>query len=146
MNRRDWLLLLLADAGDPGGERDAVDRVRLQKGLFVLGRHWTLRPPAFYDFQPYYYGPFDKDVYRDAEALAAEGFVEIVPGRYVAYRATKAGLTHAATLRRSSGLSDAQAQFLRVIRSWVQRLDFNTLVRAIYQQWPDMRQNSIFQG
>jgi hypothetical protein len=54
------------------------------------------------------------------------------PGERVARKAVR---------RRSK---KAQAYLARVVE-WAQPLPFNVLVRAIYDEFPDMRANSIFE-
>jgi uncharacterized protein YwgA len=94
MERKHWTLLALAAAnGEP------VTPVQLQKSLFVLGEEMPAEvAPGFYEFAPYDYGPFCAEVYSDAEKLAADGLVELLPsanGRWTNYRATDAGMVRA---------------------------------------------------
>jgi len=72
MEAKDWMLLFIANAGERG-----LSPVQLQKGLFLLQK---ARPRAvgenFYDFQPYNYGPFDRDIYVHADELLQEALRE----------------------------------------------------------------------
>ena len=100
---------------------------------------------SFYDFRPYDYGPFDAEVYRDAERLRAEGSVIIDPTGGAAYRdytATAAGIERASILR--SELEPAVREYLDGVVVWVRSLSFNALVQAIYRDYPEMRVNSVF--
>lgn len=145
LNRSDWLLLLLGLSESDGQAAPPMDRVRVMKCLFVLSKNMpTVTGAGFYSFEPYNYGPFDKHVYSDAEALAGEGLLEMVQGRYTKYAVTEAGRAKAAALvPQASG--DA-VQYLRRVRAWANAVDFSTLVKAIYQAWPEQKANSIFQG
>lgn len=142
MTRKDWTLLVIAAAGGP------VSPVQLQKILFLLSENLgpeRLRVERFYDFQPYDYGPFDGEIYSDAESLEAEGLVTIeVPlnQRYREYCATPAGHELAQTYRLR--LDAAVREYLTHVVTWVRSLSFNALVQAIYKKYPRMATNSVF--
>ncbi|GMV07916.1 MAG: hypothetical protein AMXMBFR53_41910 [Gemmatimonadota bacterium] len=144
MHRRDWTLLAIAS-----GDAAVTQPVQLQKALFLLGEKLTpdhLGTEAFYEFTPYDYGPFSKAVYSDAEALEAEGLVAIrrpPDTRFNLYVATLAGQQRAAELR--GGLSPEASEYLDRLMSWVRSLSFQELVKAIYQSFPEMKANSVFQ-
>lgn len=142
MNRADWLLLLLGLPEEDGSAPPAMDRVRVVKSLFVLGKRFTI--PDYYNFQPYNYGPFDSAVYTDAETMAGTGLVEQINGRYVSYAATEAGKARAAQI--GAQVNPAFKDQLLAVRRWANNVDFQTLVRAIYNEWPETRVNSIFRG
>lgn len=142
MNRKDWTLLAITAAKMKG-----LSPVQLQKTLFLLGREMG---PAvgsnFYDFKPYHYGPFDRSVYTDAEQLAKAGEVEITqrPGEnWNSYVATRDGEVRASWLAREA---PAAAEYLDELVNWVQHQSFQSLVTAIYAEYPEMRANSVFQG
>lgn len=142
MSRCDWLLLALAEAGPRGHSP-----IQIQKTMFVFwkGTERVLPGDAFYDFVPHNYGPFDAAIYRDLDLLALAGLVEIDRtasrgGRI--YRATPAGMEHAAQYRREQ--PEVVVRYLAEAVSWVQRKSFVDLVRSIYRNWPEYRQNSIF--
>ena len=82
INRKDLILLLLYAPGSSGEEAEPIDgRTRLMKLLFLLQADQsidkTLDPKRKYEFQPYHYGPFAKDVYDDLEFLENVGLVEV---------------------------------------------------------------------
>ena len=57
---------------EPGDRR--FSPVQLQKAVFLVIKAGLAGLPAeAYDFQPYHYGPFDINIYHDAEALHEEG-------------------------------------------------------------------------
>lgn len=142
MHRHDLTLLMLAAAG---GQH--YTPVQIQKAMFLLDRQM---PDVFdttsrFAFRPYDYGPFDPNVYVEIERLQVEGLAEIAvnPARAMKlYAATAQGLEAAESLR--SRLLPAQVAFIREVSDFVRRLSFSELVSAIYEAYPDMRQNSIF--
>ena len=138
MDRRDWILLALSAAND-----DALSPVQLQKALFLFGEEKKdLVSGPFYTFSPYAYGPFDKAVYKDAEALTDEGFIvsEATPYGYPRYSLTPLGLGHAGRLARFEKLRE---EFTPIV-SWTKGLSFSQLVSAIYKKYPHMQANSVF--
>jgi len=83
LNRKDLLLLLLFSPGSSGEEAEPIDgRTRLMKLLFLLQFQVDfpvdkiLESKSKYEFQPYHYGPFTKDVYNDLEFLENVGLIE----------------------------------------------------------------------
>ena len=142
MERRMWTLLAIAAGGDSD-----VSPVQLQKGLFLLGAECPEGvAPGFYDFQPYDYGPFDAEVYRDARELESEGLITIrpVPGqRWHDYRITSQGEQKRVELQ--DQVSPEVWSHLQAIMKSVRSQSFSALVRSIYQRFPAMKANSVFQ-
>lgn len=140
MNKREIVLAALA-AGD--GERH--DPVEMQKMMFLIDRKIPddVDGPHF-EFKPYNYGPFDKTVYEELEAAAVDGFVEIVPtNRWSEYALTERGLKEGRTLL--DDLPDETQNYLRTLSDFVRSLSFEQLVSVIYRNFPEMRENSVFE-
>lgn len=101
-----------------------------------------------FEFEPYDYGPFDKSVYAELNALQALGFVSIT---YVSasaggrrYSATDAGRILGDGALQSLPLETRQ--FINDVANWVRKLTFAQLVGSIYKAFPHMREKSIFVG
>ncbi len=140
MTPKDWNLLVIAAAGG----RD-VSPVQLQKALFLLGKKLPLPPESRYDFEAYDYGPFCSAVYTDAEQLEREGLVVIEHGgSYRRYIATPEGREQADRLR--ARLEARARTYLGEVVAFVRRLSFKQLVEAIYAEFPEMRENSVYRG
>lgn len=140
MRPKDWTLLVIAAAD--GRE---VSPVQLQKALFLLARRLPLPAESSYQFDAYDYGPFCQTIYSDAEALAREGLVAIEHGLpYRRYMATPAGREEAGRLR--AQLDTRASNYLDEVASFVRRLSFKQLVEAIYAEFPEMRENSVYRG
>jgi uncharacterized protein len=140
MKRADVLLAALV-----APERRAFAPVHLQKTLFLIDYKLPRLFKQRYAFQPYDYGPFDKDVYADADALQRAGLVAIVqePGDYYrTYRATANGLEVGQQLL--AAMPAQSAALVRQIANLVTRLGFRELVTAIYESFPEMKVNSVF--
>lgn len=142
MNRSDWTLLAICAANGQG-----LSPVQLQKTLFLLGRELpNAVGQGYYDFKPYHYGPFDRAVYSDAEKLAVAGDVAITqrPGEsWNRYLATAQGCERAEALKTEVPQAIA---YLQSVVQWALRQSFQQLVRSIYEKYPEMRANSVFQG
>lgn len=119
--------------------------VQVQKLFFLIDKNIPqyIGGPLF-DFHPYNYGPFDKEVYRTIEELATEGLVEILPltSRFH-YRLTSEGQQQGETIYKSL-LPEAQ-KYLTEVSNFVLSLSFSSLVSSIYKAYPEMRKNSVFQ-
>lgn len=140
MKRQDWTLLAISFANGRG-----LSAVQLQKALFLLEQDLPKEiGKGFYNFVPYNYGPFDAAVYKDADQLALQGFVNISQptGRYNVYNVTPEGALRAKQLEDEA--PPRALKHLRNIVAWVQGLTFAELVRAIYTRYPAMKANSVF--
>jgi uncharacterized protein YwgA len=143
MDRKNWLLLALNAAGNFG-----LTPAQLQKSLFLLEKE---APQTFdgddrYYFSPYNYGPFSKQVYDDAEVLAADGLASITRPEgqtYSEYRVTARGADVAANLR--NDVNQKSLAYLETVVAWARKQSFSGLVRAIYHKYPEYRANSVFQ-
>lgn len=141
MTRREIVLAALA-AGD--GERH--DPAEMQKMMFLIDEKIPedVDGPHF-NFKPYNYGPFDKAVYEELEASAVDGLVEIVPtNRWSEYALTERGLEEGNALL--DELPDETRRYLRTLSDFVRSLSFDQLVSVIYRNFPEMRENSVFEG
>lgn len=142
MGRSDILLTVLAAANG-----QSFTPAQLQKALFLV----TTNTPHLFDegsifnFEPYDYGPFDKAVYDEANLLRAIDLCEIRPstsGRWNTYSATDAGVERGHML--ISQIQPDAAAYIRSVAEWVRQQSFSSLVRSIYESYPEMKANSIF--
>lgn len=142
LSQEDMTLAALAPAG--GAPHSPV---QVQKLLFLIDRNLSslLGGPSF-DFQPYHYGPFDRDVYATLEGLAKQGLVEITQGqgnKWPDYRLTATGQSRAAQI--VDGLEERAQRYVQRASAFVRSLSFPELVSAIYKAYPEMRVHSVFQ-
>ncbi len=140
MNRNELILASLA----PSGGRFHTP-VQIQKLLFLIDRSAgdKVGGPHF-DFQPYDYGPFDKDVYSVVEALTQEGLIQAADtGRsWKKFALTAKG--QSAGDAALAALDEQTRVYLQKLSACVLSLSFTQLVSAIYKAFPDMRVNSVF--
>ena len=139
-SRRDVVLGALA----AGGENATFSPVQIQKLFFLIDQKAAshLGGPHF-AFRPYDYGPFDPAVYDQLNALSVEGKVNVIGSdRYRLYSLTSTGFQEGDRLL--SSIPPEISEFLKKLTSWVRSLNFQQLVSAIYQAYPEMKANSIF--
>ena len=145
MTPRQQLVLAALVAGESNSE---LSPVQAQKLFFLIDKNVAeALGGQQYNFEPYDYGPFDSAVYADLDwlSLPQEGYMEIVrSGRYRTYRLTARGREVGA--QRLNQLDAQTRDYFGRAKDWVKSLSFQSLVRAIYQAYPEMRVNSIFQG
>jgi uncharacterized protein len=142
MTRDDVLLAILAASGGRN-----YTPAQIQKAVFLvtenLPRLVTKGPK--HHFEPYDYGPFDRHVYTDCEALAVEGEAEILQGpRWKYYAATDAGADRGNKILKK--MSEPDRKYIVDVSKWVRSLTFEQLVQAIYDKYPKMKVNSIFRS
>lgn len=134
---RDWLLILLDGADQP------LDRIRIQKAMFLFAQVSKAPAEEKYTFRPYHYGPFSFAIYPDLEDLVRLGLIRAeAAGNSVCYLLTTTGQTELAKFR--ARLPHARAVLLRSLRDWVMQRDFRRLLTDIYRLYPDYAVNSIF--
>jgi len=142
MTRDDVLLAILAASGGRN-----YTPAQIQKAVFLvtenLPRLVTKGPK--YRFEPYDYGPFDRSVYTDCEALEADGDVEILQGpRWKYYAPTDSGIDRGNRIL--SSIPELDRKYIVEVSKWVRSLTFEQLVKSIYNKYPKMKANSIFRG
>ena len=144
MRARDWLLLLIASTGTV----DALDPVRLQKGLFLLAEEAALPKRERYRFVAYNYGPMSRGLYRGLRDLVRAGLVErrAAPGlAWGRYRATPAGAARARELEAGLGARGrARLERLREIRARIAAQSFGALLTDVYERYPQYATRSVF--
>lgn len=80
-NRKDAVLLLLYAPGASGKACEPIrGRTRLMKLAFLLQRKYDFPKRAgiskYYEFEPYKFGPFSKDLYDDITFLENLGYIK----------------------------------------------------------------------
>ena len=148
MRSRDWLLLLIGLDAEPG--RDALDPVRVQKGMFLLAREGGIPPKERYWFVAYNYGPMSPRLYRDLEALERLGLVERRESPDEGLRWRPVGVTAAGAERTAELVAAADPResaviaWLRETKRHMAGLTFAELLREIYARYPAFASRSVF--
>ena len=140
MRPRDWLLLLFDRAQQP------LDRVRIQKSLFLFAERSKAVGSEKYEFVAYHYGPFSFAIYPDLDGLVEQGLLRIevdAPSTSPRYSLTGAGARAVQDLRRSA--PPERIDLLHSLRDWVAERSFRTLLHDVYRLYPQYAVNSVFQ-
>jgi uncharacterized protein YwgA len=134
---RDWLLLMFDGAAQP------IDRVRVQKSMFLFAQR--SKAPAYekYAFEPYDYGPFSAAIYPDLERLESSGLLRADErSRSPAYHLTALGRDAAQRLKVKAAAQ--RLTTLHRIRDWVLERNFNQLLTDVYAMYPEYAARSVF--
>ncbi len=127
-----------------GGDGASFLPVQAQKLFFLIDREapHVFNGPHF-DFRPYDYGPFDRAVYDCMDFLNGQKAVDIsTNGRYRSFRLSLNGYQEGRALLEN--MSPQARDYLQSVAQWVRTLNFQQLVTAIYDRYPDMKVNSVF--
>lgn len=127
----------------------ALAPVQVQKLFFLFDENIaSMIGGKQFDFEPYDYGPFDKEVYSEFDALEAKGLARVLenvdsPAKRLYLLTSDGQAAGEEALEKYYG--DAR-QYMKEVSSWISGLSFAELVGAIYKSYPKMRANSIFDG
>ena len=116
--------------------------VQVQKLLFLIDQEAGELLGRHFKFKPYHYGPFDKGVYKVLEEIDKKGLITIrSDGWQRTYALTPTGQRKGSCLL--SDLPKPAQEYIKEVSEFVRKLSFLELVSSIYQQYPDMRKNSV---
>lgn len=142
MKREEWILLA-ADCAENG----SLSPIQLQKSLFLLSQKYPNEVgEGFYEFKPYNYGPFDKEIYSDCIVLAQQGFLIVqqpIGQSWTGYSVTRTGIEYAKRLEKKA-FKDGREYLCQIVK-WIQGLTFSELLTAIYNAFPEFKKDSVFQ-
>lgn len=147
MNSSDLALVAMSELASSAGERYPLDRIRMQKAIFLLARRGAPGWRELYRYKPYNWGPYSPQLADDMDKLVQRGLVEVeqVPGsRYPKYQATTEGDVLASEVW--SAMQPAERNFIRSVRSYVTGRSFTQLLREVYAEYPEFATASYFSG
>lgn len=139
LSPRDWLLLLFVGASKP------LDRVRIQKALFLFAERSQAPASEKYVFEPYYYGPISFAIYPDLDSLVGQGLLRAEPQgirRSPDYSVTPSGVARARELRQR--VPPERLALIGQLRQWVTERPFRQLLTDIYRLYPAYATRSVF--
>ena len=141
MNKENYVLAVMSAA-----QTNELSPVRVQKLFFLLDEDASeLVGGPHFNFFPYDYGPFDKDVYAVFEALEGKELVAIVPPNFNhprMYRLTDKGLSTGKKLLES--FPEETQDYIAELVEWIRSKSFTQIVSTIYKFYPEMKTNSVF--
>jgi uncharacterized protein len=147
VERSDLTLAMMSQlAGEPG-ELHPLDRLRVQKAVFLLTQRGSQEWRRLYNYKPYNWGPYSSQLSSDVESLVRNDLAEVedVRGsRYGRYRTTRAGEARAAEVW--ADLTSPEREFIRSVRAYVTQKSFTQLLREVYAAYPEFATASQFSG
>ena len=133
-------------AGMSAAKMNSLTPVRVQKLFFLL----DVRIPEkiggpYFEFAPYDYGPFDKNVYSVFESLENKNLAEIRKPDFnnpQLYQLTPSGQKNGDKMF-GSFPKDTQESIVEFVE-WIRKHSFTQIVSTIYKHYPDMSTKSVF--
>jgi len=122
-----------------------MDRVRIQKAMFLFAERSKAPSVEKYSFEPYHYGPFSFAIYPDLAKLERQGLIQSERKSWTrspSYSVTQAGVRRAESIRRT--VPTPRWELLLHLRNWVMERTFSQLLRDIYKLYPEYATKSIF--
>lgn len=145
MERSELALLTMSRLAGSPDERYPLDRIRVQKAIFLLTQRGSPAWRSLYSYRPYNWGPYSSGVASDTDTLVRAGLLEDVPGaRHGQYRTTPSGESRAELIWAT--LSAQERSFIRTVRAYVTGRSFTELLREVYAAYPDFASASQFSG
>ena len=147
MDKRLLPLLLASDRLASPDETEPLDRLRMQKGVFLLAMRGPEDWNGLFQFTPYDWGPYSFDLASTVEDLLAEGKLvkEAFPGRrYMRYRTSQAGERLIDEL--DGEVPAGEHAFVQATRRYVSSRSVARLLREVYKASPAFAVNSRFAG
>jgi hypothetical protein len=144
MKRSDWLLALIYLPGHTGRENEPMDRIRITKCLFLLGKEAGQQLSNFYEFTPYLYGPFTLDIYIDLGELQEKGLAQsrlLLPLNWCRYQLTAKGINEAHKV--CGQIPPPVRTKMQELKKLVTELPFMELLRYVYKKYPEFATNSM---
>ena len=143
MDKKEVILAVLAAA-----DGAIHTPVQVQKILFLIDKKISnLIGGPYFNFTPYAYGPFDVEIYHLLENLAQEENVEIISNpnlRWAKYRLTIKGQKKGEEIL--NAMEAKVADYIKKLSSFIRSLSFAELISVIYNEFPEMKVNSVFKS
>lgn len=148
---RKILPMALLDASDAG---QIEGRTRLQKLVFLMEQELDEVPTASlddsdYNFIPYDYGPFSKELYDDLDSLEEAGLIEVEEEpmadgklKYV-YHLTEKGQSWVQNQLTDSSADKAHS-LAEGLASEYNDMLLSDLIDEVYAEYPEYAENSVW--
>lgn len=147
MSEASLALALASTNAARASEKHPLDRIRMQKAVFLLVQRGADEWKSSYRYEPYNWGPYSSDLNTELRELLYRGELEEaeVPGsRHGAFQTTAQGEVQAAATWAS--FTPPQQDFVRSVRAYVTSRSFAQLLREVYAEYPTFASKSLFAG
>lgn len=139
MNKENLILITLSVKSE-----EYFSPIQIQKTLFLINEKISkVRDWEIFNFIPYAYGPFDKEIYVFLSNLVKNDYIACAKfNNYFEYKIIEKGLVKIKNLVDSLPPNDYD--YIQRIVNFTTTVSFRELVSAIYREYPEMKVNSIF--
>jgi hypothetical protein len=138
---------MISRLASTAGEQYPLDRIRMQKAMFLLTQRGSADWRELYKYKPYNWGPYSSQLAADIDSLVRRGLVDIedVAGsQYPRYKTTPVGESRATTIW--AALPNPGRNFILSVRHYVTSRSFTRLLREVYAEYPEFATASYFSG
>lgn len=142
LNRQLIPLLLLYSNNTP-----VNGRTRMQKLVFLIEKKLDINE---YNFIPYDYGPFSKELYKDIDELINDDYIEEIHEQFednivFTYRLTLKGKKLIKKLLQSPN-NIKKINIINIVKSNYCYLTLDELIGKVYAEYPKYAENSIYKA
>lgn len=147
---RRWVLPFLLcspQAATSGEGPHPLDRIRMQKAIFLLTRRGAADWADTYAYRPYNWGPYCRELVDDLHRLIEADLLRLSYAdapQFGRYQLTDSAEALADTLWQD--LAEPERDFLASVRTYVTHKDFNGLLREVYDAYPEFATKSRWTG
>jgi hypothetical protein len=135
MNKKDfvWKVFSLI----PSPDINVLTPIKLQKLFFLIEKR-VGQEASFFNFQPYLYGPYDKDLKDTVDSLVEDGVIGIGNANGVKYYKLNTPANN------DDMLDQNKRDFIQNnLFPFVLTKSFKDLCLSIYKEFPEMAKNSV---
>ena len=136
-------LLLASRSFASQHETQRLDRIRMQKGVFLLVMRGSAAWRSLYSFRPYHWGPYCSDLVADLRNLIDDGRLVDDSNAVSSYGTYRTTLLGEETIELYD-FAERELEYIGRVRSYVISQSFNDLLRGVYKAYPDYATNSVF--
>lgn len=112
--------------------------VQIQKLFFLIEKKLSLNE-KYFEFIPYHYGPYDKDLKNTLLKLKFEGKLIIDNINNILHYKINDSVDITKSI-----LDKKQEEYIRHLGEFIRTISFKDLCMAIYKEYPEMAINSAF--
>ncbi|MDI9407851.1 MAG: hypothetical protein QM523_01230 [Candidatus Pacebacteria bacterium] len=139
MEKSEVILVTMAALG----EIHEFTPTKIQKLIFIIDREAKLNEQNKFNFIADSYGPFDMELHDELKALQAQGLLRIKPFKtFRTYSLTEKGMERGVEIAKT--LTEEKKKYLHDICDWVAAADISNLTRSVFNLYPEMAVNWVF--
>lgn len=142
-NRQKILLLVFQNLKN----NKKLDPIQIQKAIFLIEKE-CIENKNFaktFNFVPYNYGPFDKDIYNDLQTLIQKNFVASEwNGNIKQYKTTEDTALFDYSNELVTHYGETFIDNVKNITDFVSNLSFDELLNWLYNKYPEMAEKTVY--